>query len=104
MRKIESAMVAAIKDGKDWHHANTATEKASDAVIVRLHGNKIAEVGDNFVRLFDGGWRTATTKSRLNAILAKFGLPGEGVYQKAGVWYVNQASGPIPFVSGMRLN
>jgi hypothetical protein len=29
--------------------------QADGIAVVLLYGNKIAEVGDNFVRLFDGG-------------------------------------------------
>jgi hypothetical protein len=37
---------------------------------VTLFGNTIAYFnGDLFIILMDGGWRTATTKSRLNALL-----------------------------------
>jgi hypothetical protein len=32
-----------------------------------------------------------TTKSRLNAILQVHGLPGEGVFQKKGQWFLNYA-------------
>jgi hypothetical protein len=53
--------------------------------IVTLHGNKIAEVGDGFVTLFDGGWQSNTTKSRLNAILSVHGIKGEGVFQRKEV-------------------
>ena len=69
--------------------------------------NKIAEVGDNFVRLFDGGFQSTTTKSRLNAILQEHGLPGECVFQKQWTWFVNLKTGngiaTVPFFSSMRL-
>ena len=60
------------------------------SLLYSLHGNKIAEVGDNFVRLFDGGWQSNTTKSRLNAILSEHGLPGERVFQRKFEWFVSQ--------------
>ena len=73
--------------------------------IVRLHGNKIAEVGDNFIRLFDGGWQTVTTKSRLNAILSEHGESGDRVFAKNYDWFVsmNTAQGisTVPFFSSM---
>ena len=70
---------------------------------VFLHGNHIATVGDNFIELFDGGWQSNTTKSRLNAILSKHGIPGERVFAKNFEWFVSQEGGPIPFFSGMKL-
>jgi hypothetical protein len=71
---------------------------------VYLHNNLIAEIGPTYVQLFDGGWQTATTKSRLNAILAAHGADGEYIFQKKGQWFLNFQGTPIPFFSGMRLN
>ena len=106
MRKIEAQMNAAIAQGRDWQSANTSVHFNDEegVAIVRLHGNKIAEIGEGFITLFDGGWQTTTTKSRLNAILAENGLPGERVFAKAFKWFVQQEGGPVEFFSGMRLN
>ena len=106
MRKIESQMNAAIAKGIDWRSGNTSVHFNTEegVALVRLYGNKIAEVGEGFIRLFDGGFQSTTTKSRLNAILEANGLPGECVFQKNFKWFVGQAGGPIPFFSGMRLN
>ena len=104
MRKIETLMNDAITNGTDFRSANTNVVQADGIAVVLLHGNKIAEVGDNFVRLFDGGYQSNTTKSRLNAILAEHGCPGESVFQKNFQWFVNFQGAPIPFFSGMRLN
>jgi len=104
MRKIESQMNAAISAGKDWRGTNTAVVNADGISVVLLHGNKIAEVGDTWIQLFDGGWQSNTTKSRLNAILSEHGIPGERVFQHKFEWFVSQEGGAIPFFSGMRLN
>ena len=106
MRKIETQMNNAIHNRVDWSSANTRVEYEQGNCISRvyLHGNLIAEVGTGFITLFDGGWQTTTTKSRLNALLSAFGLKGECVFQKNFKWFVGQAGGPIPFFSGMRLN
>jgi hypothetical protein len=56
------------------------------------------------MELFDGGWQTNTTKSRLNALLSAFGMEGEYVFQKKGQWFIQYQGAPIPFFSGMRLN
>ena len=107
MRKIESQMNAAISNGKNWSSANTSVTHTDDVAQVRLHGNLIAEIGDTFIRLFDGGWQSNTTKSRLNAILAEHGEQGDCVFQKNWDWFVtmNTAQGPttVPFFSSMRL-
>ena len=107
MRKIERLMNAAISNGKNWSSSNTTVTHTDDVAQVRLHGNLIAEIGDNFIRLFDGGWQSNTTKSRLNAILAEHGEQGDGVFQKNWQWFVqmNTAQGltVVPFFSSMRL-
>jgi len=103
MRKIESQMNDAITAGKDFKSGNTQVVTISDVSFVYLHGNHIASVGNNFIQLFDGGWQSVTTKSRLNAILSVCGLPGEKVFQKNFQWFVSQDGGPIPFFNGMRL-
>ena len=105
MRKIEQQMNNAIAAQKDWSNANTRVENLDGVSYVYLHGHKIAEVGEGFITLYDGGWQSATTKSRLNAVLSENGLPGERVYQKDYVWNVRLTDGTsIPFFSGMRLN
>ena len=104
MRKIESQMNDAIAAGRNWSSSNTSVQMNDEVATVYLHGNKIAEIGEGFITLFDGGWQSNTTKSRLNAILDANGLPGERVYAKNFTWFVTQAGGPIPFFSGMRLN
>lgn len=107
MRKIESQMNAAITNKVDWKSGNTEVHFQDGVSFVFLHGNMIAQVGDNFVRLFDGGFQSVTTKSRLNAILQCHGLPGECVFQKQWTWFVNlkTANGiaTLPFFSSMRL-
>jgi len=103
MRKIEQQMIDAITNGSDFKSGNTQVVTISDVSFVYLHGNHIASVGNNFVQLFDGGWQSVTTKSRLNAILSVCGLPGEKVFAKNFDWFVNQVGGAIPFFNGMRL-
>lgn len=104
MRKIESLMNAAITAGKDFKLANTEVVSCSFVTDVFLHGNLIARIGETWIELFDGGWPTHTTKSRLNAILSVHGLPGERVFQKKGEWFFwSNNFGTIPFFSGMRI-
>ena len=104
MRKIESRMNDAISNNKDWKLDNTEVHTLNGVSYVYLFGNKIAEIGNSFIRLYDGGWQTTTTKSRLNAILSEHGLKNEGVYQKAYKWFLRLTDGTsIPFFDSMRL-
>jgi len=109
MRKIEKQMNDAITNNENWKSANTVVtyDEQNDLSIVFLHGKKIAEIGETFLRLFDGGWQSNTTKSRLNAILQAHGECGDRVFQKAGEWFLKmntvQGLTTVPFFSSMRL-
>lgn len=104
MRKIERMMNAAITKQQDFKLANTEVVSCSNVADVYLHGHLIARIGETWIELFDGGYQTATTKSRLNAILSEHGCPGERVFQKDFDWFVNVNGATVPFFSGMRLN
>ena len=92
MRKIESEMIAALHANTNWSKDNTQVFFENDeknTSTVYLHGNKIAELDDTSLTVFDGGWESNTTKSRLNVLINEFcnGLT-DGIFQKAGYWYV----------------
>ena len=104
MRKIETLMNKAIENGTNWSLDNTTVQTVDDVAHVYLHGNLISKIGEGFIELFDGGYQSKTTKSRLNAILEANGLPGEYVFQRNYQWFVNYNGSPIPLFSGMRMN
>ena len=102
-------MIAAVKGDTNWSKDNTSVIIEDGISKVYLHGNLIAEVDDESIKLYDGGWQSNTTKSRLNAILDANGCSGEGVFQKDWTWFVRVYQGrnefaTVPFFSGMRLN
>ena len=108
MRKIEQQMINAIKSETDWKSGNTKVVNFfndSDKCVVSsvfLHGNKIAEITDTDMTIFDGGWQTNTTKSRLNALLTEF-VPSVGIFQKDWTWYLSDSldGSKRLFTSGM---
>ena len=97
MRKIETQMCVAVHNNQNWQSANTTVHfnEEENVSIIRLHGNKIAEVDDNSMTIFDGGYQSNTTKSRLNALCDEFCIAGEGVFQKNYKWYVRKFVGKI---------
>jgi len=115
VRKIEREMCKAIALEKDWKSGNTRVtnfyndNKELVVTSVFLHDNLIAEVTDNDVTIYDGGWQSNTTKSRLNAICDTFCVDGEGIFQHKFEWFVRKFVGQygvekvfnsIPFVNG----
>ena len=93
MRKIEQQMCSAISNSKCWQSGNTSVNTVDDISKVYLHGNLIAIVESESVTIMHAGWKTNTTKSRLNALCESFCMPGEGVYQSDYVWYVRKFVG-----------
>ena len=103
MRKIETLMNEAVANNKNWQSANTSVHynEENGVSIVRLHGNKIAEVGDDYLQIFDGGWQSNTTKSRLNALIDRFcNAVTDGVFQKDYCWYIRDNNVTRDFESG----
>ena len=91
MRKIEIEMNRAIQNNIDWQKDNTSVhfDPETGVSIVRLHGSKIAEVTDTDMTIFDGGYQSVTTKSRLNALITEFcNAVTDGVFQKNYQWFV----------------
>jgi hypothetical protein len=106
MRVIEARMIQAIRRGManashagvllksgntevyQAHHGHHWTPGYYREIQVRLFGNLIGVVEPDTmrIRLSDCGYRTATTKSRLNALLRAF-VPGEGIGQRDFAWY-----------------
>ena len=71
-------------------------------ISVFLHGNLIATLNNDFVAIYDGGWQSNTTKSRLNALLDEF-VPSMGIFQKNWTWFLSDRldGSVVPFHSGM---
>ena len=105
MRKIESQMNRAIRGQRNWTSGNTTVFTTDNGLesTVYLHGNHIAtfdHVHQNLY-IFDGGWQSNTTKSRLNALCSEF-KPGFGVFQKNWQWFISDRlnNKVFPFTSG----
>jgi hypothetical protein len=80
MRKITREIIAAFMNRYEKRIGNSYT----DGTTLFLHDNAIAK-WDEEGRLWvtNAGWKSATTKERLN------GIPGVKVYQKDFTWYLN---------------
>lgn len=86
------------------------THQNLDGYSVRLHNTNIVTIYHNgIVELDAGGWRTATTLARMNAVLEPFNI---FVAQRAGKWYVSEFTGEgesaklgnrIEFFDGMQV-
>ena len=82
-------MNKAMRHFLPFSSGNTTVVQHRNEMEVFLHGNHIATLCkiSMDLRLFDGGWQSVTTKSRLNALLNEFG-GGDRVIQKDFAWYL----------------
>ena len=87
MSKISNDAAHAFNGGYDFKRSNTEVIKYDTEIRMYLHNNLIAKkiYGDG-TYLSSCGWETATTKSRLNAILDLY-QDKDQIYQKAFIWY-----------------
>ena len=107
MRKLEKQMNQAIRGQRNWAGSNTTVFTTDNGLesTVYLHGNHIATYFhyDRTLQIFDGGWQSVTTKSRLNALLDEF-KPQFKVFQKTWSWFVSGGGSAVfPFDSGLKI-
>ena len=100
MRLIEKQMNNAIRCNQNFQKDNTTVINIGTKSFVYLHGNHIATVGSDFLQVFDGGWQSNTTKSRLNALINEFCYVQDGVFQQNFCWFINTANGVRDFING----
>ena len=107
MRLIEEQMCNAVANKNDWRKDNTEVmySPSRDVCCVYLHKNLIATIDNNTVEVYDGGWQSVTTKSRLNALIN--GLCdgyNQSIYQKQFEWFIQDDEDgtgfTIPFQHG----
>ena len=79
MRKITQLTVRAFLRNETLRVRNTYT----DGSALYLHGNKIAMYVNDEIYINHAGWKSMTTKERLNA------LPYVSIVQRQGEWYLN---------------
>ena len=97
-------MNQAMRYFRPFSSSNTTVVQNDRDMDVFLHGNHIATLCkiSMDLRIFDGGWQSNTTKSRLNALLEEFGGVDK-VIQKNWAWFLvsNLDNSRRAFFSGM---
>jgi len=90
MRKITQDAIRAFTNMQPFKRGNTEVKILKDEGSLKpnfarliLHGNTIAEKSHKGIQITSAGWKTNTTKERLN------GLPNVNITQKDFVWYLN---------------
>ena len=105
----------AIRKRQNFSNGNTTVRTGSffdndvycEESKVFLHGNHIATYDhiNQELFLFDGGWQSNTTKSRLNALCDEFAT-GFRVFQKNWNWFVSDFQSKVikDFSNGITVN
>jgi hypothetical protein len=83
MRKITKLASEAFNLTEVFSLSNTVVSVEDGVVKLFLHGNLIAKKVGGELFVTNAGWKSNTTKERLN------GLCGVTVCQKKGEWYLN---------------
>lgn len=95
-----SNMGQMIKVGK----VATKIIKEGDTTCVKYHNTVVVKFDDKQVRLDSGGWRTVTTKLRMNQTARQFGLEF-GVWQENWEWFVQLPDkSVVDFEDGMEFD
>jgi hypothetical protein len=81
----EAAELLGSKDSRKIANNTTLVRLADDRICVRLHRTVVVEFrADGTTRLDSGGWRTVTTKERLNRYMP----PGYRIGAVRRVWFL----------------
>lgn len=75
----------------------TTVRVTGPVTTVRYHQTDVVAFDADRIILCTGGWKTPTTKLRMNQASREYSL-GYGVYQKKGSWCVAYRGNEIPFV------
>ena len=65
-------------------------------ITVVYHNTRVVDVTPEHITLDTGGWKTVTTKLRMNQASVQFNL-GYTVYQQKGQWFVSYRGATRPF-------
>lgn len=81
---------------------NTYLERRDNGdIAVRLHDTDVVRLHpDGSITLHDGGWRTVTTKDRMNHVLRSVHM---NVFSDRGVWWCGTGERPVRYFDGITL-
>jgi hypothetical protein len=91
-----------VREGKERKIANNTTirKAINGSVIVKYHQTDIITWHqDDTVTIDTDGWKTSTTKERINLMIP----PGWCLYQEKGVWILRFGEHEHTFVDGIRI-
>jgi len=90
MRKITELTAQAVVNKENFKCDNTKVVTERGISKVYLHNNLIAKYNHSRDKLSitHAGWKTNTTKERLNGLISTIRSGRDGISQSKGVWYL----------------
>ena len=85
------------------------TEYIDGTKILKLHETEIIKwvkgysLDNEKIVLSSGGWKTVTTKRRINEYINRFNTTNYHIYQKNGNWYIKDGDRVLEFFDGIEL-
>tara|TARA_R110002167_G_scaffold192918_1_gene395512 strand:- start:1493 stop:1789 length:297 start_codon:yes stop_codon:yes gene_type:complete len=76
--------------------ATTIAANDSGETVVTYHATQVVKFSGERIVLNTGGWKTVTTKARMNQAANQFAL-GYTVFQKNHAWFVSFGGADLPF-------
>ena len=83
MRKVTQKALNCFYNKGNGNFSNTSVITEGNITKMFLHGNLIAKLENDKLFITNAGWKSKTTKERLNA------LKGVNILQKKGEWFLN---------------
>jgi hypothetical protein len=86
MRTITTKAIDKFLNAEKFNSSNTSVDVLPNVTILKLFNNPIAYLyndPEKTLSITNCGWKSATTKERLN------GIPNVHITQKNGTWFLN---------------
>jgi hypothetical protein len=100
MHEITRLAVDKFYNYEDFIRGNTEVDVLLEGCQLWLYDTVIATLTGNRLSLFTGGWKTVTTKERLNGVLSR--VSSFRVKQEKGQWFiVNEYGRKLQFEEGI---
>lgn len=91
MKQIDYKAAEAFRKGERFKQSNTKVEIVNGDAMLYLFGNLIAKTHEDHTYINHCGWKTITTRNRLNALGANIRLSkGEFIMNEMFSWETNE--------------
>lgn len=81
--------------------SSNLSELSGEETVIKLYNTNVVTFNAHRIMLNTGGWKTVTTKQRMNQASDEYDL-GFTVFQRQGMWFVSfNGDEAIPFIGNI---